>query len=178
MSMSKGGAFSGRSAGLDFPTGLALLVSLVAYPGLRSLELDFYFIGTAWDWWLFMGVMSLGHWICFAVVAWALHKSGEDWHSIGVEERVEIEVAGDILKSYVGKYELTPEFVITVTLEDGALFAQATGQPKFPVFAESETKFFLRVVEAQISFTRDESGTVSGAVLHQGGTDQAARKVN
>ena len=90
-------------------------------------------------------------------------------------EREEVEV--EILESYVGKYELTPQFVISVTLENGALFVQATGQPKFPVFAESETKFFLRAVEAQISFTKDESGTVTGVILHQGGRDQAARKV-
>jgi len=30
------------------------------------------------------------------------------------------------------------------------------------MFAESETKFFLRVVDAQISFTKDDSGAVTG----------------
>lgn len=85
MSMPEMEASSPRSVGLDLPTSLALLVSLVAYPSLRALELDFYFTGTAWDWWRFMGVMSLGHWICFAVVALALRRSGEDWQSIGVD---------------------------------------------------------------------------------------------
>ena len=93
-------------------------------------------------------------------------------------ERTEVDVAVDILETYVGEYELRPGFSIVVTLEGGALFIQATGQSKFPVFAESETKFFLRVVEAQVSFTKDDSGAVTGMILHQGGRDQPGRKVS
>ena len=48
---------------------------------------------------------------------------------------------------------------------------QATGQPKFPLFAESETKFYLKVVEAQVEFFRDQKGRVTHLVLHQGGRD-------
>lgn len=91
-------------------------------------------------------------------------------------ERTEVDVAVEILETYVGEYDL-PEFLVAVTLEDGALFAQPAGQPKFPLFAESETKFFLRVVEAQITFTKDDAGTVTGMILHQGGRDSSAPKV-
>ena len=92
-------------------------------------------------------------------------------------ERTEVEVAEATLETYVGEYELAPTFSITVTLENGALFVQATGQVKFPVFAEAETKFFLKVVDAQVTFTKDDSGAVSGLILHQNGADQPARKV-
>ncbi len=51
----------------------------------------------------------------------------------------------EIMADYVAVYELMPGFEITVAPEDGQLHVQATGQPKFPVFAESETKFFLKV---------------------------------
>jgi hypothetical protein len=91
-------------------------------------------------------------------------------------ERTEIEVAEEILATYVGTYELSPEFSIVVTLEDGALFAQPTGQGKAGLFPESEVDFFLRVVNAQVTFTKDGSGAVTGLVLHQGGRDQTARK--
>ena len=67
------------------------------------------------------------------------------------------------MADYVGVYELAPGFEMTVTLEDGQLHVQATGQPRFPVFAESETKFFLKVVDAQVTFVRDESGEVTGS---------------
>ena len=91
-----------------------------------------------------------------------------------VADRVEIAVAEDVLETYVGDYELRPGFAINVTLEDGGLFAQATGQNKFPVFPESQTKFFARVVNVQFSFTTDASGAVTGLILHQGGRDRPA----
>ena len=54
---------------------------------------------------------------------------------------------------------------------------QATGQEKFPVFAESEAKFFLKVVDAQISFVEDDSGAIVSLILYQNGANQPARKV-
>ena len=92
-------------------------------------------------------------------------------------ERTQVVVAEDILESYVGEYELAPTFSIFVTLEDGALFAQATGQGRAPIFPESETEFFYRVVDAQLSFTKDDSGVVTGLILHQGGANQPGQKV-
>jgi len=94
-----------------------------------------------------------------------------------VVERTEVEVAANVLETYVGEYELAPTFSIVVTLEAGALFLEATGQGKAPMFAESETKFFLRVVDAQVSFTKDDSSTVTGLVLHQNGANQPGQKV-
>jgi CubicO group peptidase (beta-lactamase class C family) len=91
-------------------------------------------------------------------------------------ERVEVEVAEEILETYVGEYEL-PSLSIVVTLEDGALFAQPAGQGKFALYAESEVKFFLKVVEAQVTFVKDDSGAVTGMSLHQGGREQTAPKV-
>ena len=92
-------------------------------------------------------------------------------------ERTEVEVAENILQNYIGEYELAPRFSIVVTLEDGGLFVQATGQPQFPVFAESDTTFFLKVVDAQISFTKDDTGAVAGMILHQNGVNAPGRKV-
>jgi hypothetical protein len=57
------------------------------------------------------------------------------------------------------------------------MFAQATGQQNFPIFAESEAKFFFTVADAQLSFTKDDSGMVAGMILHQGGADQPAGKI-
>jgi CubicO group peptidase (beta-lactamase class C family) len=93
------------------------------------------------------------------------------------EEYTEIEVSGEILATYVGEYELRPGLSIAVTMEDGALFIQPTGQNVAPIYPATETRFFLKVVDAQISFTRDESGAVAGIVLHQGGNDLPGRRV-
>jgi hypothetical protein len=82
-----------------------------------------------------------------------------------------------VLNRYVGEYEVVPAFHIVVTREATHLFVQATGQPRFPVFGESDSTFFLRVVDAQISFERDTTGTVKGLVLRQNGQVIPGRKI-
>src|SRR6476646_1583827 len=86
-------------------------------------------------------------------------------------ERKEITVSPEILKQYVGTYELTPKFSLAITLEDGQLVSQGTNQGKVPMYAESETMFFLKLVDAQIEFVKNEKGQVTNLVLHQNGRD-------
>jgi CubicO group peptidase (beta-lactamase class C family) len=83
--------------------------------------------------------------------------------------QVEIQVPGERLQTLVGRYQLSPGFELAVTLEGMQLFAQATGQPRFPLFAEADDRFFLKVVAAKLHFERDETGAVTGLVLHQDG---------
>jgi CubicO group peptidase (beta-lactamase class C family) len=91
-------------------------------------------------------------------------------------ERKEITVSPAILGKYVGTYELMPNFDLVMTLEGGQLMTQATGQQKFPLFAESETKFFLKVVDAEVEFFKNDKGEVTNLVLHQGGHDTKGTK--
>jgi len=86
-------------------------------------------------------------------------------------ERKEITVSPEILKHYVGTYELTPNFSLAITLEDSHLVSQGTNQGKVAMFAESETMFFLKLVDAQIEFVKNEKGEVTNLVLHQNGRD-------
>ena len=85
--------------------------------------------------------------------------------------RAAVEIDPALLDNYVGTYELGPEFQITVTAENGQLFIQASGQDKFPAFPESDTAFFLKVVDAQVSFETGANGKATGLVLHQNGQD-------
>ena len=90
--------------------------------------------------------------------------------------RMEATVPESVLETYTGEYQLSPAFSIVVTREGGALFVQATNQPKLPIYAESATDFFLKVVDAQVRFVR-EGGRVTSLVLHQNGQDTPGRKV-
>jgi D-alanyl-D-alanine-carboxypeptidase/D-alanyl-D-alanine-endopeptidase len=83
--------------------------------------------------------------------------------------RKEISVDPAVLETYVGVYQLAPTFALTITREGASLFGQATGQPKVQLFAEAPTEFFLKEVDAQITFEKDSTGKVSRLVLHQGG---------
>jgi len=88
-----------------------------------------------------------------------------------VQKYKEVPVDAAVLERYVGEYEMTPALKITVTRQGAQLFAQATSQPRFEIFAQSESEFFLKVVDAQITFLKD------GLILHQNGMDQKAKKV-
>lgn len=89
----------------------------------------------------------------------------------------EIALSESVLEAYVGEYQLAPNFSIVITREGARLFGQATGQEKFELFAEKEDKFFLKAVEAEITFKKDETGKIIILVLHQGGRDLPGKKV-
>ncbi|MCU0546057.1 MAG: serine hydrolase [Oscillatoriaceae cyanobacterium Prado104] len=93
------------------------------------------------------------------------------------QQRVAIEVDSQIYDAYVGEYELTPEFIITITKEDNKLFARATGQDKFEIYPESLTKYFYKIVDAQITFVQDDRGYVSQLILHQWGKETPGKRI-
>ncbi len=77
----------------------------------------------------------------------------------------------------MGRYQLAPKFILTVTREGDQLFTQATGQSKFQIYREGEQQFFYKVVDAQITFETDSSGLASGLILHQNGADMPAKRI-
>jgi CubicO group peptidase (beta-lactamase class C family) len=86
-------------------------------------------------------------------------------------------VDAKLYDAYVGEYEMTSTFKATVYKEGEKLMAQATGQPAMELFPEGENKFFVKVVEAKVTFTRDEKGQVTGLIIHQGGRDIPGKKI-
>lgn len=99
------------------------------------------------------------------------------WPDFQPKVRTAVKVDEKILDTYVGTYELRPNFDLVVTVKDGQLITQATGQGTVPMLAESETKFFPTRFEAEIDFVKDDQGKVTGIVLHQNGQEtKGARK--
>jgi CubicO group peptidase (beta-lactamase class C family) len=98
---------------------------------------------------------------------------GEKYEIPGTQ--VVAKVDPKIYDAYVGEYQLAPNFILTVTREGDRLMTQATGQGKIEIFPESETKFFPKVMEAKITFVKDESGKVTHLILQQGGERQAKK---
>lgn len=88
-----------------------------------------------------------------------------------------IELPAQTLQGYTGTYELAPQFRIEVTLNGETLWAQATGQGKFRISPYTEQDFFTDVVDAQITFVKDEDGRVVRMILHQNGRDIPGEKI-
>jgi CubicO group peptidase (beta-lactamase class C family) len=93
------------------------------------------------------------------------------------EVHTAIQVAPEILKTYVGEYELAPNFTITISLEGNQLKAQGTGQPSTEIYAEKENLFYVKVVAAKFEFVRDAQGKVSEVILYQGGGEHHGKKI-
>ena len=89
----------------------------------------------------------------------------------------EITIDPNLLDRYVGGYQVVPNVVLTITREGAHLFGQLTGQQKIEHFPESERGFFLKVVDAQVTFEVDDQGRTTAAVLHQNGRDQRAPRM-
>jgi serine-type D-Ala-D-Ala carboxypeptidase/endopeptidase len=94
-----------------------------------------------------------------------------------VPQRSAIELSPDVLARYVGRYQLAPNFILDISVRDGAMYVQATAQPMLRLWAESESRFFLKEVDAQITFERDAGGAVTGLVLHQNGQNAPGKKL-
>jgi CubicO group peptidase (beta-lactamase class C family) len=103
------------------------------------------------------------------------HEYG--WPDHKPEERTIIKVDPASFRDYVGRFQLAPDFIMTITQEGDHLFAQASGQPKAEIFAESDSEFFPKVSDAQITFVRDGQGRVTELILHQGGQDTHAKRI-
>jgi len=79
--------------------------------------------------------------------------------------------------AYVGEYEVSPSFTVKVYKEGEKLMTQATGQPAIELVPEGENKFFIQVVNAKVTFTKDDKGTVTGLIINQGGRETTAKKI-
>jgi CubicO group peptidase (beta-lactamase class C family) len=99
------------------------------------------------------------------------------WPDFQPLEHTVTKVDAKSLDSYTGVYK-SSNGAFMVTREGDQLFVQLTGQPKFPLFQESERKFFLKVVDAQIAFEVDAHGRATQLTLHQNGMDQPATRLD
>jgi hypothetical protein len=93
-------------------------------------------------------------------------------------ERREITVPPAIVDRYVGVYGMAPGVNMSITFENGQLISQMTGQGKVPLFAESETMFFPKVVDAEIEFPKESNVPASQLTLHQNGRDMTAKRLD
>jgi CubicO group peptidase (beta-lactamase class C family) len=108
--------------------------------------------------------------IMFAIA----HEYG--WQDYAPKVRTRVKVDPSVFKDYVGRYELEPGFVITVSTRDGRLFAQVPGQNEAEMFPESVTKFFTVSDDIEIVFERDPAGKVNTLEVHHGGQNVTAKR--
>jgi hypothetical protein len=94
-----------------------------------------------------------------------------------VEHR-EITLDAKAFDRYTGVYQLDQYALLTLSRDADHFYAQLTGQPKLEIFPESERKFFLKSVDAQLTFAVDSQGAVTQVTLHQNARDMVGKRLN
>lgn len=100
-----------------------------------------------------------------------------DWpdYPLG-KQREYIPVKRELLETYVGRYEISPQFALTVQIKDGQLHIQGTGQRALRIFPISPAEWAAADINAQITFKVND-GECQSLILHQGGRNTPARRV-
>lgn len=93
------------------------------------------------------------------------------------KERSLAKVDPAIYDSYAGQYVVGPGVSFTISREGDKLIFSAQGQPKIEAYPESETKFFFKVVDAQVTFIKNDKGEPTELVFEMSGQALRARKV-
>lgn len=106
-----------------------------------------------------------------------LDEPGEGPADAANADQQEVEIDPELFDAYAGDYALdaAPNFILTFYSEDGRNYIRATGQPSAELFASSDTTFFMKVVDAEVTFHRGPDGKVSSLTLFQGGPNRAKR---
>jgi len=81
-----------------------------------------------------------------------------------------------ILEKYAGIYELQPGFDGTVTIEDGQLYLQLTGQPRGMFKSVEENWFTMEKYNCQLEFEKNDNGVCNTMVIHQNGQDISCKR--
>jgi CubicO group peptidase (beta-lactamase class C family) len=112
-----------------------------------------------------------------AVTAAQHTQAGNTFKAERLTDKPDVKLTAAELDAILGEYRYGPGAVMTITRDGDSVFAQLTGQPKFPIFPKSATEFEWRVVAASVKFSKDKDGKVTGAVHKQGGGTIDAPKV-
>jgi CubicO group peptidase (beta-lactamase class C family) len=90
--------------------------------------------------------------------------------------KVVVKVDPKIYDAYAGEYQVGPSLILKVTRESDKLMGGPVGQPQVELIPESETEFFVREVNAQVTFVKDEKGQVTHLILNWG-ADREGKKI-
>jgi len=94
----------------------------------------------------------------------------------------QVKVAPALLQQYIGRYEIDPkfahDFVLYVSVKDGALWVRPSIMKLRQLIAESESRFYdSELPDLRLDFIKDDKGNVTGLTLNTGQTDMLVRKM-
>ncbi len=104
------------------------------------------------------------------------------WSDFQTKEKTIAKIDPKVYADYIGQYqfEFSSEYTVAIGTQNGNLITelkQPTGQSKAELYPESETRFFRKDVDVEVSFVKDEAGRVTHLIFHQEGQELRAKRV-
>lgn len=97
---------------------------------------------------------------------------------LGVEYKKEaVKVAPKILESYVGKYEIQPGMMVTITVEDGKLYGEPSDRPKVELTPMAENEFFLDGDNVKVIFNREGKKKAESMTVFMGQEELVGKRI-
>ena len=130
------------------------------------------------DGWWKMGAALLG---CLSVCLVAVAAQVSPPNSGAAEDswgHVAVSVDPAIYDRYVGSYKFSDTVLMKVTRDGDHLMTQMTGQPAVENFPSSNTEFFIKIVNAQLTFVTDQRDHATALILHQNGRNVTAPRIS
>ncbi|MGE5810524.1 MAG: DUF3471 domain-containing protein, partial [Ignavibacteria bacterium] len=106
----------------------------------------------------------------------SLEINNKNYNAVAVLKRLKVDVSAyesispELLESYCGRYQVTPQLIVEITTENGKIYAQPTGADRFEIYPETPTRFYLKVGDAIADFVK-EGDKVTHFILHRNGQD-------
>ena len=117
---------------------------------LRAMSADAFFVPDTVDWFVFQRDGG------GKVTGVTYHQDGRALDHVRSGEapppRIVAKIGAAAFDAHAGRYEIQPGMVFEVTREGSRYFVQPTGQRRVEIFPLSETRFFARDVDAELSF--------------------------
>lgn len=110
-------------------------------------------------------------------IATDLHTIAEGGSVVLTSERKVVKIDPKTFDGYVGSYQLALGVTLKVSREGDRFMTKLTGQRPVEIFPEGDHDFFVKIVNAQITFVTNSQGRATELILHQGGADQHAQRV-
>ena len=94
-----------------------------------------------------------------------------------IPNRTLVKLDSAALDAFAGEYGIGPVVAVTISREGDHLLFAAQGNLKVEAFPESPTKFYFKIFDGMVNFTKDEKGEVTGLVFQVNGQTIRATKV-
>jgi serine-type D-Ala-D-Ala carboxypeptidase/endopeptidase len=88
-----------------------------------------------------------------------------------------VSIDPQVLAAYAGKYQFPDGVIMTIRVDGTRIFIQAPNRPEYELYALSETQFYIRAFDAEITFYKNDSGEADRLVLVESSETFEAKKI-